>query len=362
MVSTVRARPNHYEMLGLKPNASGAAIEQAFAREISLFRPRPLGDSAQLSLAYATLRDPAKRRAYDASLGLRREPKRQYAPMAWQVRANFVGTALAPKREPVSAPTPEARSSEPPERTPGAFIAASLREIAEAPSPEPQVLRQAVEEPKPAAAIPPSIARAQPAPDFDADERPMAWKRTGVMAAGLVAGVALLGAWAGLEAGNDAEQATPERAVTAALPPAKARPVRETAAPAPVRFVVAKRAPARAAPARTRRAPPVVAPDAAEDRLATVAEALQSAPAGVLAETAIAAVTAPAPVAAAAASLPLSNAVIARTIGRIGYSCGKVASTSALEGGAFKVTCTSGQSYRAAPVHGRYRFKRLSSH
>jgi len=25
----------------------------------------------------------------------------------------------------------------------------------------------------------------------------------------------------------------------------------------------------------------------------------------------------------------------------------------------FKVTCTSGDSYRAAPVNGRYRFKRL---
>ena len=59
------------------------------------------------------------------------------------------------------------------------------------------------------------------------------------------------------------------------------------------------------------------------------------------------------------ASLPLSNATIARTIGRIGYSCGTVAATEAMGGGAFKVTCSSGQSYRAAPVHGRYRFKRL---
>jgi hypothetical protein len=28
-------------------------------------------------------------------------------------------------------------------------------------------------------------------------------------------------------------------------------------------------------------------------------------------------------------------------------------------GNVFKVTCTSGDSYRAAPIHGRYRFKRL---
>jgi hypothetical protein len=65
---------------------------------------------------------------------------------------------------------------------------------------------------------------------------------------------------------------------------------------------------------------------------------------------------------AVAADLPLPGKVIARTIDRIGYSCGSVASATAIDGqsGAFKVTCSSGQSYRAAPVHGRYRFKRLS--
>jgi hypothetical protein len=68
-----------------------------------------------------------------------------------------------------------------------------------------------------------------------------------------------------------------------------------------------------------------------------------------------------APVAATPAKLPLSNATVAGTIGRIGYACGQVASTTAVEGGApgvFKVTCTSGDSYRAAPAGGRYRFRR----
>jgi hypothetical protein len=63
---------------------------------------------------------------------------------------------------------------------------------------------------------------------------------------------------------------------------------------------------------------------------------------------------------APAASLPLSNRVIARTIERIGYRCGDVASTSQILGKAFTVTCTSGHSYRAAPVRGRYHFRRLS--
>ena len=64
--------------------------------------------------------------------------------------------------------------------------------------------------------------------------------------------------------------------------------------------------------------------------------------------------------AARAASMPLPNRVIARTIHRIGYSCGEVASTTAVEGspGVFKVSCTSGQAYQARPVGGRYHFRR----
>ena len=59
------------------------------------------------------------------------------------------------------------------------------------------------------------------------------------------------------------------------------------------------------------------------------------------------------------ASLPLPKAVIARTIERIGYRCGDVAAATAAGPGAYKITCTSGQSYQATPVRGRYRFRRL---
>src|SRR3954468_13462151 len=81
MVDTVKSRPNFYEVLGLKPTASGDEIAQAFAREISGFRPRPIGGLAEVTVAYKTLRDPARRRAYDASLGLNqvREPVRSFA-------------------------------------------------------------------------------------------------------------------------------------------------------------------------------------------------------------------------------------------------------------------------------------------
>jgi hypothetical protein len=67
-----------------------------------------------------------------------------------------------------------------------------------------------------------------------------------------------------------------------------------------------------------------------------------------------------APVAVADAKLPLPKATIARTIERIGYSCGTVASAATINAaaGVFKITCSSGDSYRAAPVGGRYHFRR----
>jgi outer membrane biosynthesis protein TonB len=61
------------------------------------------------------------------------------------------------------------------------------------------------------------------------------------------------------------------------------------------------------------------------------------------------------------ASLPLPNAVVSRTIERIGYPCGEVTSSSAIEsssGPAYKVVCSSGETYRASTVHGRLRFRR----
>ena len=66
MATKVTARPNHYEVLGLTPDATGEQVAQAFARELSLLRPRPFGSLADVTIAYETLRDPAKRKAYDS--------------------------------------------------------------------------------------------------------------------------------------------------------------------------------------------------------------------------------------------------------------------------------------------------------
>ena len=75
MGSTVKLRPNHYEVLGLTPGASGDEIAQAFAKALSDLRPRPFGSLAEVTVAYEILRDRSKREAYDISLGLKPKPK-----------------------------------------------------------------------------------------------------------------------------------------------------------------------------------------------------------------------------------------------------------------------------------------------
>ena len=101
------------------------------------------------------------------------------------------------------------------------------------------------------------------------------------------------------------------------------------------------------APARIRRSPPPARPSLPANFLAQAVPAQEGGPTGDV--PAAAAAVAEAPPVETAAALPLPGPVIARTIERIGYSCGKVASSSAVEGGVYKVTCTSGASYQATP-------------
>ena len=87
MVSAVRSRPNHYELLGVGPAASADEIRQAFQRKMSLFGAHLMAEAPQISVAYETLRNPARRRDYDQSLGLNVGPE----PRPW-------GFTVAPPR------------------------------------------------------------------------------------------------------------------------------------------------------------------------------------------------------------------------------------------------------------------------
>ena len=318
MMSAVRSRPNHYEVLGVGPAASLEDIKRAFQRKMSLFGAHLMAEAPQISVAYETLRNPAKRRDYDQTLGLNVGPE----PKPW-------GFRVAPPRWAPHAPI----------------------------SDEPHVRSEA-----PGATKRPPVEREPLADLYERMERERArearepwfnWKRPAMAASGLLVGAGVIGAFAGLSVKDNAASAKAEPALSVALPAARAQA--SAAAPAADKETIAELPPAAAAP-KPRRIPEPQRPTAwaagmakslSADAQAVDTGAAQGEPDAQPAEV-------------VPATLPLSNNVIARTIDRIGYRCGKVvASQDADEGAGFTVTCTSGQTYQARPVKGRYRFRRV---
>ena len=382
MDSTVNSRPNHYEALGLEPDASADDIAKAYARELR--SPRTIGQIALAGIAYEVLRDPAKREAYDRSIGLAREP--EAALIQWSgaspFRAPYLRTARAAPAEDRAALTaaPSTRPQEPApvpdtneQRLPS-HLAAAFRDIA-----QPEPLQ------KPAPPTPPelegrqavTVAPSQDPPPRRLNERgPVSdevedvkfdWRRIGIGAGALVAVAGLFGVWAGSEVGNDNPPPPTEAASKTMLPPATPFPESlndgQAAEPAvmpptprvarTIAVVPAARAVRNQRPAETLDGQPSEATEPASSQIAAsdpLAPTAEQAPQELVSA------------AVKAASMPLPNRTIARTIERIGYSCGQVASTDAVEGqaGVFTVSCTSGHAYQARPVNGRYRFKRLN--
>jgi hypothetical protein len=342
MIATLRARTNHYETLGLRPTASAEEIEQAFAREIMAPRPSAFGGLVEVSVAYETLRDPAKRQAHDAALGLKPEPLRFHysgtarwggTPFPATVRPRPVHDSVPPPPEPVAAePAPEpVVAALPPEPSP---------------APPPQAPSASVRQ----------HHRAAELRLGEIEDRPVEWKRPAILIGAPIAAVVLLGAIAGSRAGKGEDQ---QESVTAPLPPAKPRAAKVSAAPPPEQSFAETQPrwqPRTAARLKRRSIQPPSGP--AEDPLAAQPEQIQVADA-----TTDPAPAAEAPAVERPAAMPLPNAAVARTLNRIGYKCGQVASTSAVEGarGVYTVNCTSGASYQAKPVRGRYHFRRVGS-
>jgi len=340
MASTVRSLSNHYDILRVPRAASGDEIVEAFAAEMRAARLRPdipVARLAELSVAYETLRDPARRRAYDSSLGLDRAPKpdppRTLAPAESRV-ASFIASSLRDPVKPVETPA----------------------------TPDPV--------PMPLAPTPDQVAETSPPPFCQAAPPPpgglLIDRNRATIGAG-AAGLAILALAVSLPestADRLAAASPPAQAVTVGLPPAE--PVQDYVVPPEATLTRAHVQEPAAAPKAEAEKPPLAAPEKIDEAAASppaAQAAMKEKAADALAplsQQASAAADGSAPVAVSDAKLPLPKATIARTIERIGYSCGSVASAAAVDAasGVFKINCSSGDSYRAAPVGGRYHFRR----
>jgi hypothetical protein len=340
-------------------------------------------DVAQIGIAYAVLRDPIKRREYDRSLGLNAKPEPRQWTYAVQPRwVPFIASAAPKAMEKDSAskaghPQPFVAAPRKPETRAEPKLAsptAALRRepvkagASEGPPqthavPEQRRWPEAAAEPRLEPRIPDfrAVRRARAGRSRDVEDRIIDWKYPAFAVGFLVVTVGLLGAWAGVTAGSDAASQT-DAAMTVALPKAEPRPSVAAVSPAPVgtpaETLVERPVRDSVSDSRSKRNVSRRRPTAQAEQQIREGQAAESQPDALSRDPLAPESSAVQPV---AASLPLPNRVIARTIERIGYACGQIVSTVEGEAGVYKVTCTSGHSYQATPVRGRYRFRRLAT-
>ncbi len=416
MASRAQSLPNHYEVLGLSPGAGQDEITCAFAKAMSMFGARPVAVAAHISQAFEVLRNPEKRRAYDRSIGLvpKPEPYQWQFAIAPQLRAPFIASAMTggavrgarpgfvPEPQVTAEPAPEAPTDAQVAEAKLSSLIASLRELAEPSAPVPaseafppeqaQAQKQEGalelpvdgtpgtqmrEEPRRVGGDPftpvidhiLAVGHAEKARLYQHGNQRRDWKRPGLALGGLLAGAGIIGTIVGLSAGGST---SPQRALTVPLPAATSHAGAVPSVPAEAPSSMASDAaaaealpvpPAPPMPMHRQAIPskaPVFVPQQQSAQVPVEEEANVDAVVATPSDPLAPNSTAAQPV---ATRMPLPNAVIARTIEHIGYACGSVASTAAVEGasGVFNVTCTSGNSYRAAPVGGRYHFRKIPS-
>jgi hypothetical protein len=361
------------------PTAGGAEIDRAFGREGSVYRPHAFGGLAELCMAYETLRDPIKCRAYDTALGLDPEPsiRNRSIGAREESAADVEALPALVERLAANALLPMALESKPQQR-PDASAARTLGSVKAGSLRQPNALKARPITPlavKPAIALGPGaelhtgpaqrIGRGH-TPNLSIEDllsvesRPLDWTRTGIAVGTVIVAACILGGVAGWWSTSAAsEPPPPENAVSVSLPPAQ--PKLTLTAPQPAAQPVRIAAPV----AGSDRPKPNVAAQFQKEPIASTSQpaAAEEPPQPIPEVTSLgdqAAEETPA-ASGGTATMPLPNKVIARTIDRIGYACGKVSTTAPVEGdasGIYKVTCTSGQSFQASPVNGRYRFRR----
>lgn len=381
MVSSVQPRPNYYDVLGLSPSANQEEIRRAFAKLMGMFGAHPLAAAAEVSAAFETLRNPVKRHAYDDALGLKRDATPQQWTMTIPGRSTrgFVASAPGPAEKASSEalallarlaqPQPLAGSPEVTARPPAPTQPQPQPLASEASTPPAPLQRNRHEQSD--ARLGTHIETMLAAHDQERDDQPLAWMRPAMAVGGLLIAAGLIGALAGSSAMESGSPAKPKASVGR---PKRAAPMPASNGSSSTQIaerVEVKPAPLQPAAAPVQRAHPVRhMPEPVSGSQA--AASADGAPASdqiaengpdATAASAAAASSAGAPAAVAtiaSAGLPLAGKLMARTIERIGYACGEVASATPVDGraGAYKVTCTSGDTYRAAPQHGRYHFRR----
>ena len=401
MASAVRVEPNHYEVLGLSPAASQADIARAFRSAMSLFGIQPVALATRISEAFEVLRNPAKREAYNRSIGL--EPLARLYQWQYKLpdRPNAQSKISPPTSGPehrVAPPKPQETRLAPEARPKAAEDAAaaeakisalvmSLKRLAEPAAPAPELPKADLAPRRVAEARPPNrpertspdpvdplvedilaLGRAEKAELRKAEFRFPGWRRPAMALGGLVVGAAIIGVMAGLSVAGNQDAASE---LTTPLPTARPHSAAIADAPQPDPAADVRipdqptTSPVRAEASISRRAriaPPTAVLAASDQAPVENENALNSEVAQPDASATDPLAPTPATAERIAARMPLPGNVVARTIGRIGYRCGEVASMTAIEGdaGAFKVTCNSGDSYRAAPLQGRYHFRRMT--
>ncbi|MEO6433901.1 MAG: DnaJ domain-containing protein [Sphingomicrobium sp.] len=344
MTSAVGLRSNHYETLGVRPDATASEIERAFRNELHPFMPHVLGGVAAASVAYATLRDPAKRRAYDVANGfiIPRPPVAAAQPVVAQAgwamgSANVLRAVPRPAGTPFIAAPEECATAEPP--SPPPLVIPPVPAVARAPV----TRRSLADEPRPA----PIILGMDEAEDAVIDGR------KGLLVIGAIGAVALVGGLLGWVTGSDADGVAGKAAVVAAVPKAG---VRDLSIITPVAIDPALTPQVAAVPTARPKAVRRALPSPNETSTAAATAEVPAVPTAT--ESGDPPVDALAP-RTAPPEMPLPSRTIARTIDRIGYVCGAVTATESAGGGIYTVSCSSGQRFRASPRNGRYRFKRV---